>query len=113
MKKSISILGIALMAFSNLQAASIFTAASISNEFQSSINVKKPKEKETKFVSSADANLIVSELGSLQKYSKTIDKIILDDAKIIQSNEAPAIQKPKTKKQQKKSNIKMKRTFNN
>jgi hypothetical protein len=113
MKKSISILGFALMAFSNLQAASIFTAASISKEFQSSINFKIQKEKGTKFVSSADANLILSELGSLQKYSKTIDEIILDDAKIIESNGAPAIQKQKTKKQQKKTNIKMNKAFNN
>ncbi len=107
MKKSINLLVIALLAFSSVVSASNVKATSI--ELNSAISFKNSEDKNTKFVSYADASQLENEIGSLKKHSKTIDETIADDAKIIEGTVAD------TKKNvpAKKKTLKLKKTFRN
>jgi len=108
MKKSITILALAVISFTNASASNL--ESSLLKDSTLSI-AKTENGSETKFVSFADPNLIKSELGNLQKTPKTIDAIIADDIKITEGV-IPA--KIVIKKFAKKANpVQLKRTLQN
>ncbi len=113
MKKSITFLGMALLAFGPVVFASNGSTTSNSNEFHSSINFTKSGDRGTRFVSSADPNLLSAELGSLKKYPKTIDEVIADDTKIIEATLIDSTKKLPVKKAKKNAPMKLKKAFKN
>lgn len=92
MKKSITILALAIVSFANASNSKDSVSYAVKNGVVS----------ETKFISNADPSLIQSELGNLQKVSKTIDQIIADDLKITEAV-IPAKISLKLKKDSKKT----------
>lgn len=91
MKKSIKILGLALVTFSSIASASNLKVNHNLVHFQQSAVVNDTDPccvTEQKFVSFADPSLIASELGALKKSQKSIDEMISDDSKIIESTAA-------------------------
>lgn len=86
MKKSITLLAIALITSVNVVSANNLKSNVNSTDFNSSTvsSFGTNNLTSTKFVSMADPNLITSELGSLKKTTKSIDEIIADDNKVIE-----------------------------
>ncbi len=86
MKKSITILAIAVFAFTNSNAANLKSSVVLSVDKPSISSYNKfEKGVGAKFVSFADPALIGSELGTLKKSPKTIDETIADDIKITEA----------------------------
>lgn len=121
MKKSITFLGMALLAFGPVVFASYGSRTSNSNEFQSSncqltdnvINFTKSGDQGTRFVSSADPSLLSTELATLTKHAKTIDEVATDDSKVIGATLIETNKKLPVKKAKKNTPMKLKKAFKN
>ncbi len=93
MKKSITTLVVAFFA--------TFNAA----------NAADLSSKDNNLVSSADPSLISTELGNLQKHSRTIDEIIAEDLKVTEA--VMPVKKSVTKGKSKKTQVRLKKQLFN
>lgn len=93
MKKSITTLVLAIFA--------TFNAA----------NAAELSDKDTRLVSSADPSLISTELGNLQKYTRSIDEIIADDSKVTEG--VMPVKKSVAKGKSKKTQVRLKKQLFN
>lgn len=96
MKKSIHILVLALLTTSSIASASNIKTNALTQNLAHIFD--QSADKQIKFVSYADPNLVASEITSLQKHSKTVEEIIADDTKIIESENTIAPKKVGEKK---------------